>query len=61
MKLKREEKTLIKAYVNFMKTKYDICPNNANWLESEITDIIGNKNIEYRFKVEDYIKELIAE
>ena len=61
MKLKREEKTLIKAYVKFMKTKYDICPNDANWLESEITDIIENKNIEYRLKVEDYIKELITE
>ena len=61
MKLKREEKTLIKAYVNFIKTKYDICPNDANWLENEITNIIDNKNMEYRYKVEDYIKELIAE
>ena len=61
MKLKREEKTLIKAYVNFMKTKYNICPNDADWLESEITNIIGNKNVEYRYMVEDYIKELIFE
>ena len=61
MKLKKEEKTLIKAYVNFMKTKHCISQNDANWLENEVTTIIENKNIEYRYMVEDYIKELIAE
>ena len=61
MKIKREEKTLIKAYVNFMKTKYNICPNDADWLESEVTSIIGNKNMDYRYKVEDYITALLAD
>ena len=61
MKMKREEKALIKAYVNFMKTKNRICQNDADWLESEVTTIIGNKNIEYRYMVEDYIKSLLEE
>ena len=61
MKIKREEKALIKAYVNFMKTKYSICPDDADWLESEVTTIIGNKNMEYRYMVEEYITALIAE
>ena len=61
MKMKREEKALIKAYVNFMKTKLCISQNDADWLESEATTIIGNKNINYRYMVEDYIKALLAE
>ena len=61
MKMKREEKALIKAYVNFMKTKHHICQDDADWLESEVTTIIGNKNIEYRYMVEDYIKTLLEE
>lgn len=66
MKMKREEKALIKAYVNFMKTKYGgaahcISQNDADWLESEVTTIIGNKNIDYRYMVEDYIKALLEE
>lgn len=61
MKIKREEKALIKAYVYFMKTKHCISQNDADWLESEVTTIIGNKNIEYRYMVEDYIKALLAD
>jgi glycerol-3-phosphate dehydrogenase len=61
MKIKREEKALIKAYVNFMKTKHCICPNDADWLESEVTSIIGNKNMDYRYMVEDYITALLAD
>jgi len=45
MKIRKEEKALIKAYVNLMRTKHHICPNDADWLESEVTTIIGNKNI----------------
>jgi len=59
MKMKREEKALIKAYVNLMRTKHHICPNDADWLESEVTTIIGNKNIEYRYMVHEYIIELL--
>lgn len=61
MKIKKEEKMLIRAYVNFMRTKYDIGVGDAAWLESEITSIINNKNIEYRYMVEEYIIALIAE
>jgi hypothetical protein len=61
MKMKREEKALIKAYVNFMKTKQCISQNDADWLESEVTTIIGNKNIDYRYMVEDYITALLAD
>jgi hypothetical protein len=61
MKMKREEKALIKAYVNFMKTKHCISQNDADWLESEVTTIIGNKNIDYRYMVEDYIITLLRE
>ncbi len=61
MKIKREEKALIKAYVNFMKTKYNICTDDAAWLESEVTSIIENKNMDYRYMVEDYITALLAD
>jgi len=61
VEMKREEKALIKAYVKFMKTKHCISQNDADWLESEVTTIIGNKNIDYRYMVEDYIKTLLEE
>jgi hypothetical protein len=59
MKIMKEEKALIKAYVNLMRTKHHICPDDAYWLEDEVTTIIGNKNIDYRFMVEDYITTLL--
>jgi|LSQX01.1.fsa_nt_gb hypothetical protein len=59
MKIIKEEKALIKAYVNLMRTKHHICPNDADWLENEVTTIIGNKNAEYRYMAHEYILSLL--
>lgn len=60
MKISKEEKALIKAYVNL---KYQYCggleEKDASWIEYETTGIINNRNCEYRYMVEDYIISLI--
>ena len=59
MKLSKEEKALIKAYVNLQATKIEIEESDAPWLEYECTRIIDNRNMEYRYLVEDFITEYI--
>lgn len=59
MKLSKEEKALIKAYVNLQATKMEIEKKDASWIENECTRIIENRNSEYRYLVEDFITEHI--
>lgn len=62
MKISKEEKAFIKAFVNL---KFITCngleEKDAEWMEYEITGIIGNRNGEFRYDVEDYITKLIKE
>ena len=52
MKLSKEEKALIKAYVNLQATKIEIKESDASWLKYLCISIIDNKNSEYRYLVE---------
>lgn len=61
--ISKEEKSFIKAYVKYQNSKsYDgLDSKDAEQIEYEVTGIIGNRNMEYRFDVEDYISKLINE
>ena len=59
MKISKEEKAFIKAYVNLQGSKMEIDEKDASWLEYECTEIIENRNMEYRYLVEDFITEYI--
>ena len=59
MKISKEEKAFIKAYVNLQGSKMKIEESDAPWLEYECTRIIENRNMEYRHLVEDFITKYI--
>lgn len=59
MKISKEEKALIKAYVNLQYSKMELDKKDINWLENECTIIIDNRNSDYRFLVDDFIREYI--
>ena len=61
MKISKEEKAFIKAYVNLLNVRYcgELDEKDAEWIEYEVTGIIGNRNMDYRFLVEDFITEYI--
>lgn len=52
MKISKEDKALIRAYVKWAINKgfYPV--------EYEVSNLIGNKNSEHRYLVEDYINKL---
>lgn len=60
--ISKEEKALIKSYVKYFAYKWEnnIDEKDASDLEYELTGIIGNRNMEYRYAVEDFIKSLIS-
>lgn len=64
MKISKEEKALIKAYVNLQQSNLSssggIDVEDSSWLENECTKIINNRNNEYRFLVEKFITEYIT-
>jgi len=59
MKISKEEKALIKAYVNLQYSKMELDEKDINWLENECTIIIDNRNSDYRYLVDDFITEYI--
>lgn len=62
IKISKEEKELIKAYVRFQNIRTGGLDSSfeAKWLESDLTiNIIKNTNMEYRDLVEYYIRELL--
>ena len=63
MKISKEEKALIKAYVNLQQSKLftsgGLEEEDSRWLENECTKMIENRNCEYRFLVEDFIIEYV--
>ena len=62
-KISKEEKAFIKAYIKLLNVKYngELDEKDAEWIEYEVTGIIENRNMEYRYTVEDYISKLINE
>lgn len=60
-KISKEEKAFIKAYVKLLNVKYyeELDEKDAEWMEFEMTGIIKNRNMDYRFAVEDYISKII--
>lgn len=62
MKISKEEKALIKAFVNLKNINCcGLNEKDAEWIEYEVTGIIGNRNMEYRYAVEDCVSKLITE
>ena len=60
MKISKEEKALIKSYVNLMNIQCNgLDRKDIAWIENETTKIINNRNGEYRYLVEDYINSII--
>ena len=63
MKISKEEKALIRAYVNLEQSKLFTCggldEKDSSWLENECTKIIDNRNMDYRYLVENFIIEYI--
>jgi hypothetical protein len=55
VKISKEEKALIKAVVVLRSKKYELDIKDAGSLEHECTGIIGNREMSYRYLVEDFI------
>ena len=61
MKICKEEKALIKAYVNLLiKQGVELEEKDSAWVENECTKIIDNRNMDYRMMVDDFIVTLIS-
>lgn len=58
-KISKEEKALIKAYINLQAYGCRLFLDDAGYFENQITRFIGNRDGEYRQTVEDFIIELI--
>ena len=59
MKFTKEEKVLIKAYVNYNKSKIELGNTDAQWLENDLSKMLNRRNSDFRFDLEDFIKTLI--